>query len=156
MFFNFYDMDLTYAIVEIEGIKRLNHTKITKEDAFEIIKQNSLQVIEESQEVELSDECFFPQNFDVIKALLNYDGVYASPDETYEHFQDEAYINTFPVSTMRSGNPDGIYQDVKKYLSRGLAVYIHSYYIMEIDRHIDDELTVQEPWYWYRMGIVKK
>lgn len=146
-------MDLTYAKVKVGGMELLNHSKITKEDAFEIIKENSLKVIEESSKIEFSDECSFPANFDIIKGLLSLENVYASPNTLYNHFNGEEFIGEFPMSMIKSGNMAGILQDVKKFLSRGLTVYIHSYYIMKVDRYIDDELTVQEPWYWYRIGF---
>lgn len=149
-------MDLTYATVLFEGKELLNHTKITKEDAFEIIKQNSLQVIKESSEIEFSDECSLPPNFDVIMGLLEEEDVYASPGYTFNHFEGNNFIGKYQLSTIRNGEINGILRDVKKFLGRGLTVYIHSYYIMKIDRHIDDELTVQESWYWYRIGFRKK
>jgi len=149
-------MDLTYATVIVEGKELLNHTKITKEDAFEIIKQNSLQVIKESSETEFSDECSLPINFDAIRGLLEEENVYVSPGETFNHFEDSKFIGKFQLSTIRSGEIRGIIRDVKKFLGRGLNVYIHSYYVMKVDRYIDEELTVQEPWYWYRIGFRKK
>lgn len=146
-------MDLTYSKIKVDGVELLNHSKITKEDAFEIIKQNSLQIVEKSSEVEFSDECVFPSNFNVIKGLLDNENVYASPDTSYNHFKDKEFVGKFPTTTIKSNDVNGILYDVKKYLSRGLTVYIHSYYIMKIDRCIDDELTVREPWYWYRIGF---
>ena len=39
-------MDLKYAEVQVGEKVFLNHSKIKKEDAFEIIKDNSLKIIE--------------------------------------------------------------------------------------------------------------
>lgn len=148
-------MDLSYAIVNVEGKELLNHSKITKEDAFEVIKQNSLNIIKEYSKTEFSDKCYLPKNFDIIKTLLNKNNVYASPNNDFNHFNKEKFVGKFNIFSIKSGNTSGIIKDVEKFLSRGLAVYIYSYYIMEIDRYIDDELTVQEPWYWYRIGVKK-
>ena len=41
-------MDLNYAKVRVGDEFLLNHTKINKEDAFNIIKENSLKVISEN------------------------------------------------------------------------------------------------------------
>jgi hypothetical protein len=148
-------MDLTYAQVKVGNKKLLNHTKIKKEDAFEIIKENSLKIISESELVTFGDKCSFPPNFNVIKGLLEHKGVYVTPDLTFNHFEGKKFIGEFTVSTLKSGEVHGIVKDVMKFVERGLTVYIHSYYIMNVDRYIDDELTLQEPWFWYRIGFKK-
>jgi len=149
-------MDLTYASVKVGGKSVLNHSKISKEDAFNIIKDNSLQIVEESSEIQFGDKYSFPYNFDVIKNLLEHECVYATPNINFNHFDGEKFIGEFMVHTLKSSEMTGIVKDIVKYLSRGLNVYIHSYYVMEVDRYIDNELTIHEPWFWYKIGITKK
>jgi hypothetical protein len=149
-------MDLKYAHVKVGDESLLNHTKIKKEDAFEIIKENSLKIISESSMVEFGDKCSFPANFDVVKNLLLHENVYATPTIDFNQFKGNKLIGTYSVSTMRSNEQSGLVKDVTKFLSRGFEIYIHSYYIMNVDRYIDDELTLSEPWFWYRIGFKQK
>lgn len=148
-------MNLDYALVNVDGKFLLNHEKITKEDAFEIIKENSLKVILDSEKEEFSDKCSIPPNFDAIKALLDHEGVYAASTTKINNFQDEKNIGEISISIMKSGDVHGIVKDVMKFVGRGLNVYIHSYYIMNADRYIDDDLTVKESWFWYKLGFKK-
>ena len=42
---------------------------------------------------------------------------------------------------------------VNEMLLRKATVYIYSYYVMTVDKYIDDDLTIPEPWFWYRLAI---
>lgn len=149
-------MELDYAIIQYEGEFLLNPKKIKREDAFEIIKENSLKIISEGSNTDEGNKISFPQNFDIIKILLTRSGVYAAKDIVFNHFKDDKYIGHINLSTMKSGGVDGILKDVDKFIDRGLNVYIHSYYIMSVDKYIDDDLTLEESWFWYKIGLVKK
>ena len=148
-------MNLDYALVKVGGKKILNHSKIKNDDAYEIVKNNTLVIISESEASEHGDKCMLPKNFDVLKGLLSQKNVYAVPGNNFNHFSGKNFIGEFPLSVIKSKDIFGITKDVSKFLERGLAVYIHSYYIMNVDRYIDDELTVNEPWFWYRIGLKK-
>jgi len=150
-------MDLSYAMVKVGDDYVLNSKKIKLEDAFEVIKENSLKTINEaSMLMELGNNSSFPQNFDIINNLLKREVVYATPHISFHQFKGEKLLGEYPVSTFRSKDVCGLGNDVLKFLERGLEIYIYSYYIMSVGRYIDDELTIQEPWFWYRMGIKQK
>lgn len=149
-------MDLSYAKITVGDDFLINHSKINKQDAFELIKQNSTQIIEDSLKNEFSDKCYESPNFEVVKKLLGYEGVFAAADVKVKHFNEDVPITDLNIRYLKSPDANGIVKEVNKYLSRGLCVYIHSYYVMDVDRYIDDELTVQEPWFWYGIGITKK
>ena len=148
-------MNLDYAIVCVGDKKILNHTKIKKEDAFEIIKQNSLNVVK-NESIEHGDEFSFPVDFDLeIKKILELKNVFATPYEQYSQFSGDEFIGEFFVSAFKIGAKN-IIDEVKKYVDRGAEIYLHSYYIMTVDTHIDDELTVTKPYFWFKIGLRKK
>lgn len=149
-------MELNYANVKVGNELLLDSTKIKREDAFEIIKNNSLDIISEGSALEIENKISFPKNFDIIKILLNRNGVYVAPNIVFNHFKDDKFIGKVNVSTMKSGSVDGILKDIDKFVDRGLNVYIHSYYIMSVDKYIDDDLTIEETWFWYKIGLIKK
>jgi len=150
-------MDLNYACVETKSAEGklstyLNHSKIKEEDAFEIIKQNSLDAIKEGTESGLGEKMSFPVNFDVLKKLLARKGVYCTPVPSPNHFKGNKFIQELTTLQFKSRELNGIAKKVNELLLQGAKVYIFSYYVMTIDKYIDDELTISEPWFWFRLA----
>lgn len=139
-------MDLKYAEVQVGEKVFLNHSKIKKEDAFEIIKDNSLKIIEEGSVSQFSDKFSFPLNFDVVEKLLGREGVYCATDLNLK-------AEELTTICFKSQEINGMAKKVNEMLLRKATVYIYSYYVMTVDKYIDDDLTIPEPWFWYRLAI---
>jgi len=147
-------MDLKYAEVQEGEEFFLNHSKIKKEDAFEIVLENSLRTIEEGSVSAFSDKFSFPQNFkEVVKKLLDRDKVYCATVPCPAHFVNNKWIEELTTLSFRSQEINGFAKKVNEFLLKDATIYIYSYYVMTVDKYIDDDLTIPEPWFWYRLAI---
>ena len=76
-------------------------------------------------------------------------------EETFNHFNDETFLGEFSTSSFKVGQR-GILEDVSKYVERGAEIYLHSYYIMTVDNVVDEDLSITEKYYWFKIGLKKK
>lgn len=147
-------MDLKYAEIQEGEHNYINCAKITKEDAFEIILENSLRTIEEGSVSEHCDKFSFPQNFkEVVKNLLGRDKVYCTLLPSPDHFVDNKWVKELTTLSFRSQEINGFAKKVNEFLLKDATIYIYSYYVMTVDKYVDDDLTIPEPWFWYRIAI---